>query len=193
MSSTEPIRNSNELKNFIDYYKQEELNPRNFCLIVAGLNTALRIGDLLKLTWDDVFNFAENSFRSHLIVKESKTDKFQSIAINKELLDALLSLKIYLKKIEPCQYLFESNKSNSPISRIQAYRIIKKAAVMTLADSSHISCHSLRKTFGYFAYKKGTNPALLMSIYNHSSFEITKRYLGINQDEKDSVFLSLHF
>ena len=80
MSSTEPIRNSNELKNFIDYYKQEELNPRNFCLIVAGLNTALRIGDLLKLTWDDVFNFAENSFRSHLIVKESKTDKFQSIA-----------------------------------------------------------------------------------------------------------------
>jgi len=28
-----------------------------------------------------------------------------------------------------------------------------------------------------------------MSIYNHSSYEITKRYLGIDQLEKDKVFL----
>lgn len=34
--------------------------------------------------------------------------------------------------------------------------------------------------------------AVLMEIYNHSSFEITKRYLGIEQDDKDSVFLEIN-
>ena len=51
-----------------------------------------------------------------------------------------------------------------------------------------ISCHSLRKTFGYHAWKQGTPPALLMNIYNHSSYQITKRYLGIEQSDKDAVF-----
>ena len=52
----------------------------------------------------------------------------------------------------------------------------------------HISCHSLRKTFGYHAWKQSVPPAMLMDIYNHSSYQITKRYLGIDQDDKDQVF-----
>lgn len=31
-------------------------------------------------------------------------------------------------------------------------------------------------------------PALLMAIYNHSSYQITKRYLCIDQDDKDEVY-----
>lgn len=31
-----------------------------------------------------------------------------------------------------------------------------------------------------------------MVIYNHSSFQITKRYLGIEQDDKDRIFLDLN-
>ena len=52
--------------------------------------------------------------------------------------------------------------------------------------------NSLRKTFGYHAWKKGVPPALIMSIYNHSSIEITKRYLSIDQDDKDQVFLKMN-
>ena len=50
----------------------------------------------------------------------------------------------------------------------------------------------MRKTFGYYAWKCGTPPAILMDIYNHSSYEITKRYLGIKQDDKDSVFFKVN-
>ena len=41
---------------------------------------------------------------------------------------------------------------------------------------------------GYHAWKQGVPPAMLMMIYNHSSYQITKRYLGIIQEEKDDVF-----
>ena len=74
-----------------------------------------------------------------------------------------------------------------PLSRYQAYRIVRKAAE-AVGIEDVIRCHSLRKTFGYHAWKMGTPPALLMEIYNHSSFQITKHYLGIEQDDKDAVF-----
>ena len=59
--------------------------------------------------------------------------------------------------------------------------------------TGNISCHSLRKTFGFFAWKQGTQPALLMAIYNHSSYNITQRYLGITQLEKDAIYMNIHF
>ena len=74
-----------------------------------------------------------------------------------------------------------------PLSRYQAYRFVKQAAVYA-GRPEHISCHSLRKTFGYHAWKQSVPPAMLMDIYNHSSYQITRRYLGIDQDDKDQVF-----
>ena len=71
-------------------------------------------------------------------------------------------------------------------------KICVKQAAIALNMEAGISCHSMRKTFGYYAWKFGTQPAVLMDIYNHSSYEITKRYLGIKQDDKDSVFLNVN-
>jgi len=77
------------------------------------------------------------------------------------------------------EYLFPSQKGHKKaIGRAQAYRIIRTAAVASGLDN-HISCHSLRNSFGYHAWKQGTLPALLMDIYNHSSYQITKKYLSI--------------
>ena len=194
MSYTEPIRDSKELKEFVSYYKIRQYQPRNYCMIILGLNTALRISDILNLTWDKVIDFDNYGLLTHISIAEAKTGKSQSIVINDTLRKALIELKNTWDAISPEQYLFSvEGKPSMHISRVQAYRIIKEAANNTIADSSHIGCHSLRKTFGYFAYKNGANPVLLMSIYNHSSFEITKRYLGITQDEKDNVYLSIKF
>ena len=96
-----------------------------------------------------------------------------------------------LRKTEPEQYIFSGRKPNQPLSRSQAFRIIQGASE-ELNLTGHISCHSLRKTFGYHAWSSGVNPVMLMLIFNHSSFDITKRYLGIEQDDKDQVFLHLN-
>lgn len=88
-------------------------------------------------------------------------------------------------------WLFASQRQKEhPLSRYQAYRIVKDAAAFA-GLNANVSCHSLRKTFGYHAWKQGAQPALLMNIYNHSSYQITKRYLCIDQDDKDEVFAKI--
>ena len=54
MGTTQPIKNESQLVEFRNYYKEREYNPRNYALIVTGLNSALRIGDILSLRWRDV-------------------------------------------------------------------------------------------------------------------------------------------
>ena len=194
MKTTQPVRDIVELKKIKRYYREVKPNKRNFLLIICGLNTALRISDILKLRWKDVYNENLLSFKSHIDVKEQKTGKKTTVFINKNLKEAFASFlkDIIAKKGKLCevmeQFIFLGQKSNDkPISRIQAFRIISEAAVKCLL-SHKVSCHSLRKTFGYHAWKKGVSPALLTSIYNHSSYKITTRYLGIDQDDRDEVF-----
>ncbi|MBP3568900.1 MAG: tyrosine-type recombinase/integrase [Lachnospiraceae bacterium] len=122
---------------------------------------------------------------------EKKTQKQNIVAINSSIIEALELLQATEAKVAPEHYLFMSRKGeNRPITRNYAFTLIKNAS-HTLGFEDNISCHSLRKTFGYQAWKQGVQPALLMSIYNHSSYEITKRYLGITQDERDEVFMKV--
>lgn len=189
MSTTQPIRDHESLQSFKNYYLDVEPNYRYYALIIAGLNTALRINDLLHLTWDMLYD--GDRVKEHLTLKERKTGKYSRLLINAELQSLLKEYRkrYYTDSSNP--YLFYSGrKPNMPLSRYQAYRIIRHAAEK-VGLTDNISCHSLRKTFGYQAWKQGTPPALLMSIYNHSSYQITRRYLCIEQDDKDAVFSNI--
>lgn len=191
MGTTVPIREKEELEKFIGYYKEIKPNPRNQALIMLGLHSALRISDMLLLQWKNIYDFKQNEFRKHIYIKEKKTGKNTVIALNPQAREALEHF-MNTRPAAPKDFLFTKNTNYSkPLDRTQAYRIICTAAQETL-HMDHISCHSLRKTFGYHAWKQGTPPALLMDIYNHSSYEVTKRYLGIEQDERDDLFMKIY-
>ena len=187
MSKSEPLKDCRDIKKIKEYFLNNN-DLRDYVLFTIGINTALRIGDLLRLTWRDVYDFQTNQFLTHLIIQEQKTKKRNIILLNGNVQDALNRLKKDIQPIEPYNYLFQSRKKRGfPINRSRAYTIIKKAVVANNIKGN-ICCHSMRKTFGYHAWKKGVPPALIMEIYNHSSIDVTKRYLSIDQDDKDTVF-----
>ena len=72
MSKTQPIKDEEMLKNFRNYYRDIEPNPRNYALIVFGLNSALRISDILGLCWNDVYSDQNHRYREHIAVWEQK-------------------------------------------------------------------------------------------------------------------------
>ena len=191
MGLTEPIRDMNDVERIKQYYYRQK-KWRDYALFVVGLNTALRISDLLELRWGQVYNFEFMHFNKYLHIKEKKTHKQNQVVLNSNVIEAFTVLKESIKfEVTSETYIFQSQKgTNRPIHRSRAYIIIKEAVAM-LDIEGNISCHSLRKTFGYQAWKKGVPPAVIMEIYNHSSLKITKRYLAINQDDKDQVFSNL--
>jgi len=187
MIAVEPIRNKKDIKAISNYYKKRG-NFRNYLLIIIGLHTALRISDILRLNWEDVYDFENKVFKNRITIIEKKTRKTKTIALNRQLIQALyLCFKKYSSNSKEPIFLSKRGTGKS-ISRIQAYRIIRHASEEVKLNI-RVSCHSLRKTFGYHAWKNNESLAIIMDIFNHSSLAITRRYLGICQDDQDKLYL----
>lgn len=165
-------------------------NLRDYLLFTMGINIGLRISDLLQLRFIDVLD-RTGSFFDIITVKEQKTEKTKTFMLNDTVKKALTE---YMKSIqyEHGSYIFSSRKGdNKPISRVQAYRVINEACMIAKIKGA-IGCHTLRKTFGYWAYKQGIDITLLMRIFNHSTPSITLRYIGIEQEDINNVYVNLN-
>lgn len=187
MRAVSPIKSLKDIEILKLYFKDRNL--RDYLLFIFGINTNLRIGDLLNLKLKDVHN--GKKIKEYIELREQKTNKLRKIPINENMNKAI---KEYIKeenlKLE--DYLFKSKKGqNKPISRQQAHYILSKAGEWCGIEEP-ISPHSLRKTWGYWAWKTGTDPMLIMESLNHSTLTITKRYIGIMQEELDEVFINLN-
>ena len=70
--SVDPIRDVKQINAMKTFLKRQ--NIMDYILFVIGINVALRISDLLTLTWNDVLNDNKKIFKSiHLV--EGKTNK----------------------------------------------------------------------------------------------------------------------
>jgi integrase len=187
MKTTQPIRSKLQVRELSAYFlKRGEI--RNHVLVVMGVHTALRVSDLLNLTWNDVYDFDRGCVRGSVTVSEKKTGKTKTVLLNKSVIAALA---LYVPSAKRHGFLFASRKGgNHAISRQQAHRVIS-AAAEDIGFAFNVSCHSLRKTFGYLAWKSGESPAVIMKIYNHSSLAVTQRYLGVTQDDLDACYRKL--
>lgn len=111
-----------------------------------------------------------------------KDEKFkQDIYLNTKVKEALLD---YVQSIgvKRENYVFQSNKTPNSITRQQAYRVIHIFAE-AVGVVGKIGTNSMRKTFGFHAYKRGIAIALLQKHFHHATPSETLKYLGISKDE----------
>lgn len=174
MVCVEPIREKEKIQIVKRILKAS--GTRDYLLFLIGINSGLRISDILRLKVSDVKG------KNYIELIEQKTNKYKRFPITKSFKS---ELEDFIANKEKDEYLFTSQRCKKPISRIQAYRIICNAC-LNAGITTHIGTHTLRKTFGYHFYKKHKDIALLQSILNHSAPSVTLRYIGINQDLIDS-------
>ncbi len=169
MKYVEPIRNKFELK------KVEKIlgrNKRDLLFFVLGTNSGLRISDILALNVEDVKD------RDFIDIEEKKTGKQKKFPINKKLKTLINDYIIDKPDDDP---LFMTKFKNR-LERCNAYMIVKTAC-KEAGINYKIGTHSMRKTFGYHHYQQFKDVVILQKIFNHSSPNITLRYIGIEQDE----------
>ncbi len=174
-ATVEPIRKIEDIKKVESILSKQ--SKRDLILFVIGTNCGLRISDILRLNVEDVRD------RTHIQITEKKTGKFKKFPIN--------------SKLKPMPDEFIKGKRNKEplflsywghrLDRTTAYYIVhdacKKAGI-----KERIGTHSMRKTFGYHHYKQFKDVVILQKIFNHSSSQITLRYIGVEQDEIDNSY-----
>lgn len=160
-------------------------------LIALGCFTGLRISDILALRWKQILNTSE------FTVIEKKTNKVRTIRINTQLGQ---HIKECYEQIEPiginAPILVSQKGTVFTIQRINV--ILKEVKKKYKLKIKNFSCHSLRKTFGRQVYNMNSDNSelalvKLMELFNHSSVTITKRYLGLRQEELLNTYDCLSF
>lgn len=164
----QPIRSKEGLDN-IKWSLRRFCSERDYILFLIGINTGLRVGDLVKLQVSDVRR------KKRAVIREGKTNKSRTIYMD----NIYKEVQEYLKTVNS-PWLFPSRKGDKHITPTQAYRQIQKAAKM--ADLESIGTHTMRKTFGYWHYRQFRDVVELQTILNHSTPSVTLRYIGITEE-----------
>lgn len=180
MNIVQPIRDKNKLEEMKEELRKS--GTRNYLLFLLGINTGLRVSDIVKLQVKDVKE-PSGTMKEYVTIIEKKTKKLKRFPICNILLSELTK---YTNNMGQEQYLFPSQKGAKNITEVQAYRILNKAGKNI--GLTEIGTHTMRKTFGYHHYQQNHDVAILQEIFNHSAPSITLRYIGINQDNIDMAY-----
>lgn len=153
--------------------------------------TALRISDVLSLRWKDIIGVSE------LCITEKKTKKTRLIKLNPSVQNKISELYCLLNRPKINELVFKSKNSESAYSREYVNSLMKFWNVEYNIGLKRISSHTFRKSFGRYVYEQSGKTAesliLLNSIFKHSSISITKIYIGIQEDEINTLYESIRF
>ena len=169
-----------EAMNLIRKLAKDE-NFKMSLLIALGCFTGLRISDILALRWEQILSTEE------FTIIEKKTGKKRVLRLNSQLQQHIQECYEHIQPIGLKAPILVSQKGTVfTIQRINV--ILKEIKRKYRLKVKNFSCHSLRKTFGRQVYNMNSeNSELalvkLMELFNHSSLAITKRYLGLRQEE----------
>jgi integrase len=180
----------NSLLGLIERLKKAK-RYREYLLIGTGAYLGLRASDLLELKWSDVLG------KEEVEITENKTGKHRYISINSSLKDILAYTSRELSrhgKFNYDSFLF-ANRNGGKVSIQYINRLLKKTFSDFGVKTQNASTHTLRKTFGKRIWemdgKSERSLIYLSQIFNHSSISITRRYIGIVQEDIRDIYMKM--
>ena len=188
-----PIKDSNVLKEVQDTLLHNfKAGRRNYTVFQVGKATLLRVSDVMKLRWADVFN-ESGTVRQNALIHDQKTGKANLLYLKPVQAD-LLAYQAWLQENHlVSDWLFPSiQHSDRHITEKQFYKIMSK--VGDLLGINYLGTHTMRKTGAYRVYTQSNyNIGLVMHLLNHSSEAMTLAYLGLDQASQETMLDQIDF
>lgn len=175
MNIVQPVRDLEKLEAMKAFLRRRSY--RDYMLFVFGINNGLRVSDLLGLFVGNVRD-ERGTIRQHISVTQKKTGKAVRFKLVPAVREELATYTVGMPDNSP---LFPSRKGGQAITRVQAWRVLNDAADNVGLDE--VGTHTLRKTFGYHAYKHTGDVAKVQQMLGQKSIASTQHYIGITDDE----------
>ncbi len=156
-------------------------DTRERSMVLLGINLGLRVGELLSLRWQDVWQNNQVPPLLYLRRSETKNNKARAIPINMNAKKAILMMRRNgrnkNKTVTPEDHLFPGRNHGHldprHVNRL-LYRIFGKAGLM-----GKLSSHTLRKTFGTRLAEKGVHLPVIQELLGHTDISTTRKYIGV--------------
>lgn len=199
--AAEPIRSYDDFVKMQQYLLNNESNRKNkirdWAIWTIGVSLGLRISDLFRIKMKYILNDDKRTFRKRLMVFEKKTDKLNNCLITESVIDAATKYLDSINwKFEMDDYLFSSQKTKGKLCEEYGWRIISDAG-KALGFPFNVGSHTMRKSFANIAASVDTSTidmnaiTKIQGLLNHSSQEVTLRYLNTFQDMYDKARIAV--
>jgi integrase len=180
-----------EIKLIVNYQNGKH-TLRNKALVLLGIATGMRIGELLSLKISDVLNKNGNIKKIIHIKRANVKMKVEGASFELPVY-AIKALQDYIdnrSNVQMDEYLFKSQKKCA-LKRQQAYQIIKKMA-RDLGLDGTIGTHSLRKTFAMRVYTAfDGNYYKCQKALRHKAITSTVSYIPVDDAEIQKVLSAM--
>ncbi|MGF1489403.1 MAG: tyrosine-type recombinase/integrase [Prochloraceae cyanobacterium] len=179
----EPIRYKKAIKNIKKILADR---PRDLCLFTLGINTAFRASELLSIRYGQV-KFKDVG--ETLEIKQPKTKRYRIVTLNRtavEAIDNYLDNKLARSNFSNNDFIFRSQRG--AVLTVPTVSQMVKVWCKEVGLDGNYGSHTLRKTWGYWQYQRGTQVALLMEAFKHSTQRQTLDYLCIQDKDIQQIF-----
>lgn len=212
--TTSPIKDKNLLEQVKEQllYSSKKYGYRNYMIFLFAIHTALRMNDVLTIRLQDIWDESALSIKPSCPILESKTHKIADLDFSEELRKELKEYILTIPNRTPYTPLFSSQKKQPKtptslsckdntgcLSRKSMWKILHEIGIKLNID--HLACHTCRKTAAYHIYQSYKGQLIenqfsaldiVQQILNHSSSNVTLRYIGVTPDITHSVYRNLH-
>lgn len=188
-----PIKDSNVLTEVQDTLLHNfRAGRRNYTIFQVGKATLLRVSDVMRLRWTDIFN-ENGTVRQNAFIHDKKTGKANFLYLKPIQTDLLTYQAWYQKQKLHSTWLFPSTQHpDRHITEKQFYKIMSKTG--DLLGINYLGTHTMRKTGAYRVYTQSNyNIGLVMNLLNHSSEAMTLAYLGLDQASTENMLDKIDF